>query len=404
MARSERIHVVALVRLDDVGREQGVVRDAGEADAVVGEDVHVVLQVLPDLGVARRFQPGLEPRQYLLESQLRRHAGIAVGHGQVGGLAVGDGEGQADEAGLHRIEAGGLGVEGDQLGGVELLQPGVEVRPVEDRFVARTVGAGGCCSTGLPPLPGPLPRRGRGSVALDFPQPGLEFQPREQLGELRLVGRQRCKVGHLHRQLEVADHGDELLAERQEVQVPAQVLADLAADLVGVGDDVVERTVLLQPFRRRLRPDLVDARDVVHAVADQREVVDDALRPDAELRQHAGLVEHLVAHGVDQPHVRVDQLRQVLVAGGHHAFDALAAGFPRQRADDVVGFDALDHQQRPAQRADAVVQRFDLAHEIVGHRRPLRLVVRVPVVAEGLALGVEDAGAVVRLEVAIQAA
>jgi hypothetical protein len=35
-------------------------------------------------------------------------------------------------------------------------------------------------------------------------------------------------------------------------------------------------------------------------------------------------------------------------------------GLARQRADDVVGLDALDHQQRPAQGADAVVQRFDL--------------------------------------------
>ena len=208
-------------------------------------------------------------------------------------------------------------------------------------------------------------------------------------------------------QVLVAEEGDELPAEGQEIQLLAQVLADLAADLAGAGDDFVERAVFLQPLRRRLRPDLVHARHVVHAVADQREVVDDPLRPDAELGPHAGLVEHLAAHGVHQPHLRVHQLSQILVAGGHHHLDALAAGFARQRADDVVGLDALDGEQRPAQRADARVQRLDLADEVVGHRRAVRLVVGVPLVAEGLALGVEDAGAIgdaVRLEVAIQAA
>ena len=408
VAQRHRIHVVALVGFDDVGREHRVVGDAFEAQPVIGEHVHVVLQVLAELGVARRFQPGLQLRQCLVESQLLRHAGVAVGERQVGGLARRHGEGHPDQPRLHRVEAGGFGVEGGEGRGVELLQPGVELRPVEDRFVASAVGAGGLQVCAFPPHPGPLPRGGRGRIALQLSEPGLELEAREQLGEFVLVGRLWREVFHLHRQREVADHGDELFAERQEIQVLAQVLADLAADFIGMGDDGVERTVLLQPFRRRLRPDLVHPRDVVHAVADQREIVDDALRPDAELRQHAGLVEHLVAHGVHQPHVRVDQLRQVLVAGGHHALDALAAGFARQRADDVVGLDALDGEQRPAQRADAVVQRFDLAHEVVGHRRPLRLVFRVPVVAEGLALGVEDAGAIrdatERLEVAIQPA
>jgi hypothetical protein len=61
-------------------------------------------------------------------------------------------------------------------------------------------------------------------------------------------------------------------------------------------------------------------------------------------------------------------------------------------------------QQRPAQCTDALVQRRDLLRQVVGHRRAVRLVVGIPVVAEGLALGVEDTGAIVRLEVAIQPA
>ena len=94
----------------------------------------------------------------------------------------------------------------------------------------------------------------------------------------------------------------QLARGRQPVARLAQVLAHHAADLVGVRQDLVQRAVLLQPLGRGLRPDLVHARDVVHAVADQREVVDDLVGPHAELGRHAGLVEGLVGHGVDHRH------------------------------------------------------------------------------------------------------
>ena len=57
--------------------------DAAQGDAVVGKDVFVVLQMLADLGVLRRFQPGLQARQRLVDRQLRRRAGIIVGKQQV---------------------------------------------------------------------------------------------------------------------------------------------------------------------------------------------------------------------------------------------------------------------------------------------------------------------------------
>jgi hypothetical protein len=110
----------------------------------------------------------------------------------------------------------------------------------------------------------------------------------------------------------------------------------------------------------------------------------------------------LAVHGVHQRDVLVHQLRQVLVAGGNHAIDAGIAGLAGQRADHVVGLDAGFHQQRPAGGADAFVQGFDLRHQIVRHRRTLRLVIRVPVVAEGLALGVEYHGAKICLIVGFE--
>jgi hypothetical protein len=67
-----------LVGFEHVGLQQRVVRDAGQRDAVVGEDVLVVLEVLAELGVGVRFQPGLQPRQHFVAAAAGRRAGVAV--------------------------------------------------------------------------------------------------------------------------------------------------------------------------------------------------------------------------------------------------------------------------------------------------------------------------------------
>jgi len=232
---------------------------------------------------------------------------------------------------------------------------------------------------------------------LRFLEPRLHLVAGEQLDHACAIGCARREfVERLRqlRQVEIAAHGDELAPERQEVERGAQVLADHAADVTGGGDDAVERVVLRQPLDRRLRSNLGDARNVVDRVADQRQVVDDALGWHAELGKHAGGVERFVAHRVDQRHAFVDELRQILVAGRDHDVDALCSGLSRQRADHIVGLDAVDHQDRPAAGGDAGVDRLDLQAQVVGHRRPVGLVFGVPVVAEGLALGVENAGLV----------
>ena len=100
--------------------------------------------------------------------------------------------------------------------------------------------------------------------------------------------------------------------------------------------------------------------------------------------------------------MRADQLGQVLVAGGNQRVDADDCSLRRQRTDHVVGLDAVDAQHRPAGGGDGGVDRFDLGAQVVGHSRAMRLVFGIPVVAEGLALGVEDDGLVVCLVVAFQ--
>ncbi|MNS90696.1 hypothetical protein D3C72_1247580 [compost metagenome] len=61
-----------------------------------------------------------------------------------------------------------------------------------------------------------------------------------------------------------------------------------------------------------------------------------------------------------------------------------------QGADYVVGFDALDGQHRPAQRAHGAVDGFDLRGQVLRHGRTVRLVFRIQVVPERLAASIEN--------------
>ncbi len=136
--------VVGLVRFQHVGLEQGVVGDAGQRDAVVGEDVLVVLGVLQHFFAAGRFQPGFEPGQHRVTWQLVRGAGGGVGERDIAGFADLYRQRNADDAGGKRVEAGGFGIERGQFGGFDFGQPGIELRPGEDGFVADGYGAGQC--------------------------------------------------------------------------------------------------------------------------------------------------------------------------------------------------------------------------------------------------------------------
>ena len=188
-----------------------------------------------------------------------------------------------------------------------------------------------------------------------------------------------------------ADRG-ELARELERAQARAQVLADLAAHVGRVRDQRIESLVLPEPLRGGLRTDLVDARDVVRAVTDQREVVDDLLGEHVELVLHAGAVEHRIGHRVDQRDLRRHELRHVLVARGDENTEILFRGAAGERADHVVGFDAALAQDRQAHALHGFEQRLDLRAQVVGHRRPVRLVLGEQLVAKGLAGRVEHHG------------
>ena len=94
----------------------------------------------------------------------------------------------------------------------------------------------------------------------------------------------------------------------------AQVLADNPFDIGGLGDDAIEVPVGLYPFGRGFWPHLGHTRNVVGGVANQRQIIGDAIRRNPELSFYTSDVEPLVAHGVDQRHLRCHQLGQIFVA------------------------------------------------------------------------------------------
>jgi hypothetical protein len=162
-----------------------------------------------------------------------------------------------------------------------------------------------------------------------------------------------------------------------------------------VRHQIVEAAVFCEPFHRGFRPHLGDAGYVVDRIADQREVIDDALGRHAELGGDPGHIKRFLAHGVDQRHLVVDQLCHVLVAGGNDAADASLRGVHDQGADHIVGFDAVDDDERPAFGADRLVQRLDLAAQVIRHGGAVCFVFRVEIVAKRLALCVEHAGDII---------
>ncbi len=86
----------------------------------------------------------------------------------------------------------------------------------------------------------------------------------------------------------------------------------------------------------------------------------------------------------------VHQLRHVLIPGGDHHVPPLLCGLTGVGADHVVGLHALDDNQRQPHGADNVVNRLHLLGQVLRHGRAVGLVFLEQLVAEGLALGIED--------------
>ena len=367
--------------VDDVGLQHDVVVRAFEVHAVPGEDAHRGLQVVAGLGDRAVFEQRLRGGEEVRPVELPRHAHIVVADRHVGGLAGRHAERHADGATGHETLAGCLDRQRQRPRVARAFEPAGQRVAVRDHF--------------------DLDRLGRGLLraAAQLLQPRLELEPFEEVTELVLVGGVHRQVVDSNVETDVAVDRRKLPGQRQLVHGRTQVVADLALHLPGVGDDLVQRAELGEPLGRGLRTHLRHARNVVHRVAHQGQVVDDLFGSHAVLGDHAVPVESGLRHRVDQGDVVGHKLGHVLVPRGNHGAPRGAGGLGGERADDVVSLHPGDSEQRHAHGLDDVEDRLDLHAQIVRHARPVRLVFREHFVAERRAAGVEDHGDRAALEV-----
>ena len=221
-------------------------------------------------------------------------------------------------------------------------------------------------------------RAGAGQLA----EQRIHFEAAIQGAEHVDIERLARQVFRRERQCEIAADRRQLARQFEHFKTLAQAFADLARDVLCVRYDAVDAAVFVQPFRGGLRAHLWHAGNVVRAVADERKVIDDLLGQHVELRLDAGAIELGVEHCVDAGDAVVDELRHVLVARRDHDLEPIGRRAFGERADDVVGFDALDSEQRQAESWNRLDQRRDLGAQVVRHRRPMRLVFLEELVTE----------------------
>ena len=305
----------------------------------------------------------------------------AVAERDVDGPALRPRERDAEEPGAHRRPACRHDAERHAARGARLRDGGLEGGPVEEEAVVAR--------------PHRLLRR----VLL---REDLELELLEERvagGAVRLAADDRVEVER-HRDVAAQDH--QPLGEQRLLGVGLQPLAvRRALHLVGVRDHVLDRAELGHEVAGPLVADPGDAGHVVDRVADEGEDVHDPLRLDPPLRLDRLAVEErrprALPAGVEDHDVVADELEHVLVGGHHHDPEPGGDRLVGERRDHVVGLEArrLDDRQPEGLAHPADVGQ--LHREVAVHRRPVRLVPGVLLVAERAPRGVEEHGDVLGL-------
>ena len=228
-----------------------------------------------------------------------------------------------------------------------------------------------------------------------------ELQAGEQRADLVDIQRAEGQVVHGDAQINVADQCVDLAVEFDLFEMLAQRLALLAADLVGVFDDLVEPAELVDPFGGESVTYPRHAGDVVRGLATQRGQIGVLRRRHMVLlldRLRCHVLEVLeVVPGVQHGDVLVDQLEGVAVAGKHQRTVSGALPHGGQGADDVVTLVTGFLDVGDAQGLEHLLDQRQLAEQFLGRGLARPLVLRQQVVAERAALDVKRHGKVVGL-------
>ncbi len=195
----------------------------------------------------------------------------------------------------------------------------------------------------------------------------------------------------------------DLARHERRLAMLGQPVAELALHLVEMLVDAVEGAELLEEAARGLLPHPRHPGDVVRGVALERLVVEHLVGAEAvALRDPRLVVDHRRrdAHpGRQQPHVVVDELEPVEVAGDDHRVDARGGGLLRERADDVIGLVARELADRDVHHRRDLADDRELRAQVVRHARPAALVVGIRVEPKLRLADVERHDRVVRLHV-----
>ena len=124
ITQRRRVHaVVCGDAVPDIGLEHRVEAHAGEIDAIVGEHVRVVLEMVAELCALGIFENRLKRSEHPVTIELLRRTRVVMVQGHVGSHARLDAERYPDNLGAHVVEAGRLRIERKQLGRPQRLQP-----------------------------------------------------------------------------------------------------------------------------------------------------------------------------------------------------------------------------------------------------------------------------------------
>ncbi len=150
-------------------------------------------------------------------------------------------------------------------------------------------------------------------------------------------------------------------------------------------------------FLRGLLADAGHAGDVVRRVAPEAEDVPHLVGPhDAPLRQHLGHAEDFgvvaLARGTVDEDMLVNELAEILVGRHHVGREIFFDGLAGERANDVVGFVAVEFEHGQVEGADEALDVGNGGGKLLGHFLALRLVGGKFDVARGGRVGVEDDG------------
>ena len=355
-----------LLRVEQVVHQLHVAQFADDGNALVGEHVHLVLDVEAELGNGRILQDGLE-----------------LGCGGFGGDAAVLGLGGDRHLG-HRGEDARAGRIHDEGAAARRAHGGRDLHG--GRFFHFQLGG----------LVGGIGRRMLVDVG-DETLEGVEFVFFEEVGQDGTVVQVEGHVVQLHVQGDVRLDGDELLAEVDIGARSDEHVTLLLRQGIDVGIDVLESPVLGDQLAGPDFADTLDAGDVVGGVATDGQHVDHLLRAvDAVAGADLGDADDLVvtagAARLVLPDMVGDQLSVVLVGSNHVDVHPLRGGPDGHRADHVVRLEARLHQDGDVHRPDDLGQGLQGVDDQLGRIRAVGLVGGIHFVAEGASRRVEGHG------------